>query len=129
VPKRTDEWWQSKDGLGYCVKHKRYYLAEIGCQLCGYDNQGKQRSEDLALKVDVPKLFKCIACENVSLLFDEKTSRYQCMNKKCLEVYTQEEIINESKGSSTRSKHRINDTSYRKTAKKIERWRARLFGN
>jgi len=45
MPKREDESWTiRKEQLRYCYKHKRYYHAKVGCQLC-YLQEFKPKGE------------------------------------------------------------------------------------
>ena len=74
MPKREDDFWANqKEGLRYCSKHKRYYRADIGCQLCWMEeHQGKSS----------PKLRQCPVCQEMSLL-QTGDNLFECLNVKC----------------------------------------------
>lgn len=79
MPKREDDFWASqKEGLRYCTKHKRYYRADIGCQLCGYEQSRLKGKEN-----DMPSLQECPKCKRKSLFWNEYSKLYECLNQKC----------------------------------------------
>ncbi len=74
MPKREDDFWASqKEGLRYCSKHKRYYRADIGCQLCWMEEHPGKPS---------PKLRQCPICQKISL-FQTGENLFECLNIKC----------------------------------------------
>jgi len=88
MPKREDEYWAGdKEGLRYCVKHKRYYRADIGCQLCSYEALEHRGGEGGGTK-----LKECPRCGEPSLFWNEKTEFFECLNVKCKRKYTFNEL-------------------------------------
>ena len=69
MPKREDERWAGhKEELRYCSEHKRYYRADVGCQLCGYEALRPEWGE-----AGSTKLKECPRCGEPSLFWNEKT--------------------------------------------------------
>lgn len=88
MPKREDDFWASqKEGLRYCVKHKRYYWADIGCQLCMFERLGTRRKGE-----DNPRLLKCPDCQEDSLFWNKDTALYECLNVKCKHTFSEAAI-------------------------------------
>lgn len=88
MPKREDDFWASrKEKLNYCIKHKRYYKADYGCQLCIFERLGTKRATH-----DRPRLQKCPECKRDSLFWNEKTELYECLNPKCKRRFTLNEL-------------------------------------
>jgi hypothetical protein len=84
VPNREDEYYSNqRDSLRYCSKHKHYYDAQFGCQLCWLENHAIQES---------PPLQKCPECSETSLYHNEVTNIYECVNLECKKTYTEEEL-------------------------------------
>lgn len=83
MPKREDDFWASqKEGLRYCSKHKRYYRADVGCQICWLEqHQGKPS----------PKLRQCPICEEMSL-FQTGDNLFECLNVKCSKYQKKQSI-------------------------------------
>ena len=74
MPKREDDFWASqKEDLRYCSKHKRYYRAEVGCQICWMEEHQGRTS---------PKLRECPICHEMSL-FQTGDNLFECLNLKC----------------------------------------------
>ncbi|POZ58436.1 hypothetical protein C1O63_1483 [Dehalococcoides mccartyi] len=83
MPKREDDFWASqKEDLRYCSKHKRYYRADVGCQLCWMEeHQGKPS----------PKLRECPVCHEMSL-FQTGDNLFECLNLKCSKYQKRQSI-------------------------------------
>lgn len=88
MAKREDEYWASqKQDLRYCSKHKRYYKADIGCQLCYLDRV------DLEKKVSgTSRLQKCPNCAQKSLFWNRRYKRYECLDAKCRLTFMEAEL-------------------------------------
>jgi len=83
MPKREDDFWASqKEGLRYCSKHKRYYRADIGCQLCWMEEHPGKPS---------PKLRQCPICQQMSL-FQTGENLFECLNIRCLKYQKTQSI-------------------------------------
>jgi len=103
MPNREDEYWASqKEGdLKYCYKHKRYYKAEIGCQICYLEelNTGDKVKRD---QQEI-KLVKCPRCLEISLFWISQNDIYECMNKRCRLTFKKEELETEIKRSQNKT--------------------------
>jgi hypothetical protein len=87
MPKREDEYWAGqKDNLKYCYKHKRYYRADLNCQLCQLEEFAgrEQPSETVQLK-------KCPNCKRMSLFWNKYSNLFECLNTKCKRRFTDDE--------------------------------------
>jgi len=100
MPNREDELGpiERDIDLRYCIKHKRYYRAEFGCQLCAYESI--ERHNTSFPEHEEVILSKCPSCREESLFWVEQENRYECMNSRCKEFYTKEQY--------TEAKKRIN---------------------
>gem|GEM_PF-967177 len=90
MPKREDERWlgqQSK--LMYCYKHKRYYKADAGCQLCVYEKLGPRLKGQDGSRLEV-----CPVCRQTSLFWNNGNGLYECLNHKCKKTLTRDELNN-----------------------------------
>lgn len=88
MPNREDEFWANqKEGLRYCYKHKRYYRADFGCQLCLLE----QPKEDLNTS-ETPELLDCPKCTQRSLFWNVYTQTYECLNIKCKSTFTEKQL-------------------------------------
>ncbi len=90
MPKREDEYWASrKEGLSYCMKHKRYYRSDIGCQLCQLEEKKEARNgkEDIRLE-------RCPDCLEPSLFWNDGSQLYECMNLSCKHAFNKSEFKN-----------------------------------
>ncbi|MBT9161229.1 MAG: hypothetical protein AAGB97_04530 [Dehalococcoidia bacterium] len=87
MPRREDEYWASSKGnLRYYYKHKRYYRADIGCQLCSYERFVTTREKR------EPKLLECRDCHQRSLFWNERFGFYECLNVACRRAFAKDEI-------------------------------------
>lgn len=75
-----------KDPYCYCYTHKRYYVEEVGCQLC-YIGQLNPK----ATATQVPELKQCHLCHQISLFWNEQVKRFECLNSRCEKSYSGEE--------------------------------------
>lgn len=83
MPKREDDYWASqKEELRYCSKHKRYYRADVGCQLCWMEEHQERRST---------KLRECPVCHEMSL-FQTGDNLFECLNLKCSKYQKRQSI-------------------------------------
>lgn len=90
MPKREDESWAGqKERLRYCAVHKRYYRADIGCQLCWEQHLRAKRRPEQPL---APKLEKCPSCKRVSLCWNPWLLLYECLNVNCRKTFAQMQI-------------------------------------
>lgn len=88
MPKREDEFWiNDKEGLRYCEKHKRYYRADVGCQLCWLESSGADHKTK-----DAPALKKCPKCNQESIFWNPKDNLYECLNLSCKRKYNRFEF-------------------------------------
>lgn len=88
MPKREDDFWANqREGLRYCYKHKRYYRADFGCQLCLLE----QPKEDLNTG-ETPELLDCPKCTHRSLFWNVYTQTYECLNIKCKRIFTEKQL-------------------------------------
>ena len=88
MPRREDEYWHSiKEDLRYCYKHKRYYRADVGCQLCAYE-----RFVNTQKATEKPQLLECPACHQKSLFWNEQYDFYECLNLDCRQAFAKDEI-------------------------------------
>lgn len=88
MPKREDSYWASrKEHLRYCSKHKRYYRADVGCQLCGYEKSGLRQKKE-----ERPPLKRCLECGHVSLFWNKSSELYECLNAKCKRSFVEGEL-------------------------------------
>jgi len=88
MPKREDEYWAAeKSDLRYCFKHKRYYRADFGCQLCVIEEFQPIQSTN-----DRSRLMKCPKCSKITLFWNEKEGTFECLNLKCKRVFTEKEL-------------------------------------
>jgi len=88
MPKREDEYWAAeKSDLRYCFKHKRYYRADFGCQLCVIEKLQPIQSIDAK-----SRLMKCPKCGKITLFWNEKDGTFECLNLKCKRLFTEKEL-------------------------------------
>jgi hypothetical protein len=130
MAKRTDEWELDRDGLNYCAKHHRYYLAGAGCQMCGYDNVLINHSKDIHLHDDNYILIKCKSCKKVSLMWNTKTTLYECLNIECKKIFAHNEIDSDNVilRNIVKQNDKESEISYDSTIKKINSWRSNFWG-
>lgn len=89
MPKRDEEYWRNQGSVRYCSKHRRWYSADVGCQLCGYEAlNGQENSQNQ----HGAKLQKCPSCREKTLYWNSKFGFYECLNKKCRMVFAQDDI-------------------------------------
>lgn len=83
MPNRENERWLNRqDLIRYCVIHKRYYDAKLGCQLCWLETHKKHK---------LPQLQICPECGEISLFFNLFSNKYECVNLECSHSFTREE--------------------------------------
>lgn len=88
MPRREDEYWAgTKSDLRYCFRHKRYYRADFGCQLCVIEKFGPVHSTNRR-----SRLMKCPKCNKATLFWNQKEGTFECLNLKCKRVFTEEEL-------------------------------------
>ena len=130
MPKRTDEWNIDRSGLDYCAKHHRYYLASAGCQMCGYDNLLEKYPEEKHLQEKAPILIRCKACKKLSLVWNSKTTLYECLNIECKRIFAHDEIFSDKAilHDIVKQEDKVSGMSYDNTRKKINIWRSNFLG-
>jgi hypothetical protein len=74
--------------LAYCSKHRQYYRADVGCQLCGYERLNLGQSQD----GESPSLEKCPECGQTSLFWNKGDNLHKCLNPKCRRAFTDETL-------------------------------------
>ena len=92
MPSREDEYWasQKERNLKYCYKHKRYYKADIGCQICFLEKLSTK--DEIITNREEIALIKCPRCLEMSLFWTEQRNIYECMNIRCQWIFTKEEL-------------------------------------
>jgi hypothetical protein len=88
MPNREDEFWvNQKEDLRYCSVHKRYYDINVGCQLCQLQCNPRIANNNLSTKLE-----ECPRCKELSLDWNEKTQRYECLNLRCEYAFSNSEV-------------------------------------
>jgi len=62
----------------YCSRHRRYYHAVTGCEICVYEERVRSRGETV-----LSGLLECPACGQMSLLWYPCRNMCECLNLDC----------------------------------------------
>ncbi|MFP3975563.1 MAG: hypothetical protein ACLFVK_05000 [Dehalococcoidia bacterium] len=112
MAKSEDEYWANqKSNLRYCFRHKRYYKADVGCELCAAEQANKAREGAKSSSLD-----QCPDCGKYSLFWNERTRLYECLNPECKHNFTEREHVARSldkqqKLSSSESRYNVEHKS------------------
>jgi len=95
MPKREDERERGRrEDLRYCLRHKRHYDVNFGCQLCYLEGLDRKKEVE-----EIPQLRTCPKCKEESLSWNEHSGLYECLNLNCKKTFAQNELAEEKKTS------------------------------
>jgi hypothetical protein len=93
--------------------------------MCGYDNLLEKYPEEKHLPEKAPILIKCKACKKLSLVWNSKTTLYECLNIDCKKLFAYDEIVLDKTilHNIVMQEDKVSEISYDSTKKKINNWR------